>query len=483
MSTVQRIAKNTMALGLSQIITSAAGMILFIFIARFLGDVEFGKFSFAQSFTGILVIFADVGLSSFTIREVARDRELASKYLGNVALIKLLLSGITFTLIILIINLMDYPKDTTFIVYLFGISTILNSFSMFFRSIFKAFERMEYEAYLNITRSAIKTSTGLLLIFYGYGLIEVVYVFVFAEIINLFLSLFVTVKRFAKPTVEIDFKLWRHLISGALPFCMTLVVGMLYLRIDVVMLSVMKGDAAVGWYNAACTIVYGLVFIPNILSSAVFPVMSRLFTSSTDALKVMIEKFAKYSFITALPILIILIVLADEFITIIYGNEFINSIITLQILSVYLSMRFVNHATGFTLSSTNKEHLRAFSAAIAAGSNIILNLFLIPKYSYVGAAVATVLTEVVLFSFYYYFTAKHFHRLPLQKTLLKPLISCLTVFGFIYYLREINPYLLASLSVIIYLTILFLIKTFDSDDISLFEDITNSFLKRGTKGD
>lgn len=483
MSTVQGIAKNTMALGISQIITAALGVVLFIFIARFLGDVEFGKLSFAQSFTGILVIFADVGMSSFTIREVARDRNLAPQYISNIAIIKMLLSGMTFALMALIINLMNYPEDTTFIVYLFGFSAILNSFSMFFRSIFKAFERMEYEAYLNIICSAIKTSTGLLLLFSGYGIIEVAYAFVFAGIINLFLSLVVTLKRFAKPTVKIDLELWKHLLSGALPFCMTLVVGMLYLRIDVVMLSAMKGDAAVGWYNAACTIVYGLVFIPTILSSAVFPVMSRLFTSSTDALKVMIEKFAKYSFITALPILIILIVLADEFITIIYGNEFINSIITLQILSVYLSMRFVNHATGFTLSSTNKEHLRAFSAAIAAGSNIILNLFLIPEYSYVGAAVATVLTEVVLFSFYYYFTAKHFHRLPLQKTILKPFISCLAVFGFIYYLREINPYLLASLSVILYLIFLFLIKTFDSDDISLFKDVTSGYLKRGVKGD
>ena len=79
MNTVQTIAKNTGALALAQIITMVLGLVLVIFIARFLGDVEFGKLAFAQSFTGILVIFADVGLSVLTVREVARNKSQASK--------------------------------------------------------------------------------------------------------------------------------------------------------------------------------------------------------------------------------------------------------------------------------------------------------------------------------------------------------------------------------------------------------------------
>jgi len=474
MNTVQRIAKNTGVLFFAQIITMFLGLILVIFITRFLGDIEFGKLAFAQSFTGMLVIFADVGLSTFAIREVARNKEFAGKYLGNIVCIKMLLSIITIALIIFIINLMHYPKDITFIVYLFGISAIISTFSSFFRSIFKAFEKMEYEAALNIIRSIIRVSIGLLLLFSGYGLIELAYVYIFVEILDFVFSFFVIIKKFAKPTIKIDFMFWRHLFLGALPFCMTSIVGLIYLRIDIIMLSFMKGDAVVGWYNAACTIVYILVIIPDIISYSVFPMMSRLFFTSLNVLKTTTEKFAKYLFILALPILIVLIILSNKIILIIYGDIFVNSIIILQILSLYLPIRFVNHAIGYTLSSVNKEYLRAFSAAIAAGFNIFLNLILIPRYSFIGAAIATVLTEIILFTFYYYFTAKHFHRFPLQKTFLKPSISCLCAFGFAYFLKWINPFLLAGLSVFVYLVVLFLIKTFDSDDKRIFKNLISN---------
>lgn len=471
MNTIRTIAKNMGALAIAQVITVISVAVLFIFIARFLGAIEFGKLGFAQSFTGILVIFADIGLSVLTIREVARDKELAAKYLDNVIVIKILLSIVTLALIVLIINLMHYPKDTTFIVYLFGISVIINNFSLFFRAVFKAFEKMEYEAVLNIISSIIRVSIGLFLLFSGYGLIAIAYAYILVEIVNFLLSLFVIAKKITKPTLEIDLKFWKHLFLGALPFCMTSIVGVIYLRIDIVMLSVMKGDAAVGWYNAAFMIVHTLIIIPSILSYAVFPVMSRFFISSKDTLKATIEKFAKYLFIIALPIMIVLIILANEIILIVYGSAFVNSIIILQILSLYISMRFVNNATGYTLSSINKEHLRASSAAIAAGSNVILNLILIPRYSFIGAATATVLTEIVLFSFYYYFTAKYFHLIPLQKTFLKPLVSCLCVFGFVYYLRAIDPFLLACLSVFVYFLVLYLIKTFDSEDKRIFKEV------------
>jgi len=128
MNTIQTIAKNTAALALSNIITSILGFFLLICLARYLGEVGFGKYSFALSFTTLFAIFADLGINNYIIRELARNKELTNEYLTNVSLIKLLLSVLAFGFIVLTINLMDYPRDTTYAVYLFGIYTILTSF-------------------------------------------------------------------------------------------------------------------------------------------------------------------------------------------------------------------------------------------------------------------------------------------------------------------------------------------------------------------
>ena len=470
MSTVRTIAKNAIVLAVARVLTVVLGMVLTIFIARFIRDVGYGKLSFAQSFTVLLVAFADIGLSRVTIREIARKKELASKYIGNILFIKLILSVVTFALIALIINLMHYPADTTIVVYLIGISSILNSFSTFLRAIFRAFERMEFEAILNIGKHIITTGVGLTVLFSGYGLIAIAFVYLLSSFVDLFASLLVMVKKIVKPKLEVDFRFWKQIIILALPFLSGL-IGMIYVKIDIIMLSAMKGDAPVGWYVAACNIVYNLVIIPDVFSYALFPVMSKLYVSSKDALKATLEKAVKYLFIIGLPIATGAILLADKIILLFYGQGFSHSIIVLQILSLYLPFRFINHVTGDTLSSINKQPLRALSVIITATSDVILNLCLISKFSFIGASVATVIAQIVLFVCYYYFVTKHFHRLPLDKILPKPCLACLGMIVFIFCLRGINLALLIVLSIILYFSVLYILKGFDSLDKAMFKDL------------
>jgi O-antigen/teichoic acid export membrane protein len=150
MNTVQRIAKNTGALAISNVITAILGFFLLIYIARYLGEVGFGKYSFALAFTGLFAIIASFGINNYIIREIARNKEQTSESLANVSVIKLILSFLAFGFIVLTINLMDYPRDTTYAVYLFGVYMILTSFALTFRSVFQAYERMEYDAVVTV---------------------------------------------------------------------------------------------------------------------------------------------------------------------------------------------------------------------------------------------------------------------------------------------------------------------------------------------
>ena len=161
MSTVQRIAKNTASLFAAQAVIAVLGLVLSILIARTLGDVEFGNYSFALAFTAIFAIFLDLGFNRLIVREVARDKSAAPKYLGNIAIVKGALSIVVFGLIALTINLMNYPHDVTMAVLIFGLYIIFIAFGDLSRATFRAFERMEYEALISIIRQVIITSLGI----------------------------------------------------------------------------------------------------------------------------------------------------------------------------------------------------------------------------------------------------------------------------------------------------------------------------------
>ena len=129
MNTIQRIAKNTAALFAAQFVVSLLGLVLTIVIARSLGDVIFGKYSFALAFTALFAVFSDLGYNTLLIREVARDKSQAGKYLNNVLCLRALISLVIFASIVITINVMGYPADTKNVVYLFGIYTLIISLS------------------------------------------------------------------------------------------------------------------------------------------------------------------------------------------------------------------------------------------------------------------------------------------------------------------------------------------------------------------
>ena len=475
MNTVQTIAKNTGVLAISQVITTILGFFLLIYIARYLGEVGFGKYSFAVSFTALFIIFADLGISQLVIRELARNKELTPEYLTNVSLIKLLLSFIAFGFIALTINLMDYPRDTTCAVYLFGGYMILTSFALTFRAIFQAFERMEYTAVVMLIEKIILISLVLFVLFSGYGLIELAYVYIFAGIVDVTISFSIVLIKIAKPKPTIDFSLWKTLIIGAIPFGLNALFGVLFFRIDTVMLSVLKGDAAVGIYNAAYVPLLALGVIPTVFISALYPVMSRYFVSSKDTLETFTSLSSKYMAIIGFPIAIGCFILANRFIALLYADQFSASIIAFQILAFFIPLRFVSSITGTLLTSMNRQSIRTASVGLSALFNIVLNAVMIPYLSYIGASIATVLSEVLLYFVFIYYINKHYKKLELHKHFIKPLLASLMMGGFVFYFKDTNLLLLIILAGLVYFAILLLLRTFTQEDKNIFKQV----VKRG----
>ena len=182
MNTARRITSNFLYLTGSEIISKIIQLVVFIFLARSLGKEEFGIFSFGIAFALLIVIIADFGLITLLIREISRNKKLASKYLSNALAVKVLLSLITIIFAYLFLNLMNYSQNVKIVAYTMLLFTLIQSLTHLYYSIFRAFERMHYDALIKILRMFILAG----IIFYalenGYGLIAASLAFPITEI-------------------------------------------------------------------------------------------------------------------------------------------------------------------------------------------------------------------------------------------------------------------------------------------------------------
>ena len=466
------IARNTSVILGGNFLFRIISLFVVIYLARYLGTVGFGKYSFVFAYLAFFDILCDLGLSTILVREAARDRENMPKLFENGFVIRLVLTAFAVVLAVVIITLLSYPRDTTTYVYIAAFTLLFLSFSGFYSIIFQVNLRMEYSIFARLVFRVISAVLILWIIFSGGTLMQIIIVLVFSEGIKTLIT-YLFSRKFVRVKFEIDFDVCKHLIKESLPIALSSVIFMIYFRIDVIMLSLMIGDYAVGIYSAAYKLSEPLTIIPSALMLSVFPLMSNYFKTSRDKLVKSYHLSIKYLLITTLPIAIGTTVMADKIILLIYESPFADSVTVLQILIWALVFNSINFVLSNVLTSINQQKLTTISVASCAIINITLNYILIPILKYDGAAIATVATNIVLFIVSFYFVTKHFQILPIHKIIIRPLIAGLMMGAFVYYFAGLNIFFLICLSGLVYFIALLTLKTFSADDWIIIKKIIN----------
>lgn len=472
MTDTKRAIKNIAVTGISNVFTSVFGFILIIYIARSLGENDFGIYNFALSFTALFAILADPGISSFMVREIARNKNLTDEYITNASLIKLLLSVITFLLIILVINALDYPQDTKKIVYIFGLYRIFTTFSLTYKSIFQAFEKMELDAMVEISKQIILVLLALFVIYFGYGLIELAYVYAFLGIIDIAFSHCTLLLKIKSINYKVKISLWKTIIVKSLPFGLNGLFAVIFFKIDVVMLSYFQNDFAVGIYSAAYVPLLALAtMLSYMVTSAIYPLMSRYYADSSNSLDGVISLSLKYALIVGIPIFVGCVFLSKQITYLFYNNQYSESMVVFALLALFIPFRLVNGITGTLLTSINQQYSRTSAVAFSATVNILLNVILIPYISYMGAAIATVLSEISLFLIFSHFCNYHHKNIDIKAKSIRPTIASIIMGLFIVTYSNMNVFLSIMLSVIIYFIMLVLLGTFTQDDKNILKHV------------
>lgn len=485
MNTVTRIAKNTGVLIISQVIGYILAFIYTIYLARYLGPSNFGILTFAIAFTAILSIVTDFGLISLMVREIARKKILVQQYISNLIPIKLILVIVSFGLIALIVNLLGYPHETIIVVYFFGLSIVIGTFNQLIFAVFQAFEKMEYQAIVTVINSIILFTGIILGINFKFDVISFSIIYVIASLVNLFCS-FIFYRFKLKNDVGIikkyfnfDFKFWTSTIKKTLPFFFAALFLTVGYKVDVIILSYIKGNEAVGWYTGATTLTDTLSFIPTAFVTAIYPIFSNYFQSSHGLLIKAYESSFKYMAILSLPIAAGTTLLADKIILYAYHSSFAQSIEVLRIIVWSVPFLYLYSILGLLLSSGNKQEVAMKGILIYMIINMISNLILIPYLSFVGASIVNVSTKMILFTLLYYFVQKTVFKTNTLRSLIKPAIGTgiMSLFIFSFNILNMSLFITIPLAILVYFGSLILFKTFSSDDLKMLKQIINPIIK------
>jgi len=444
----QTILKNTFWLFFGQIFSRLLRAAIVIYAARLLGAASWGAFSYVLSLATFLTIFSDFGINALVTRETSKNPELRNKYLSTALFIKIglviLLGIILFAVGGRITKIEEAKILIPLLIFMFGFDTIRDLAT----TINRAMERMEIEAGLVLVTNFLIVALGFIFLSFRPTAYSLATSYAVGSGLGLIISLIALRKYFTSLFSHFDRKLVREIISLAWPFGLLALLGTVMLNTDIIMLGWMSTATEVGWYATAQKPLQLLYVLPALLATAFFPSLSKLAMQDDkkEQFERLIEKALMVVLTVALPITLGGLVVGDQLIPALFGSAYQASVTSFLILLLTIPIVFPSTILGNALFAYNRQRQFIGYVALGAGSNFIANLILIPRYGIAGAAVATVLSNI-LSNALLWIKMKKIAPIKLGTPIVKPLFISLVMAGVVLALKEIGVPLYLNIAV------------------------------------
>ncbi len=460
---MNRIFKNTSSLFSAHLIGRLGSLVITIWLMpRYFTESELGGYFVAIALTNLIAILTELGLQNPLIREMTLHPEQTRHYLGNALLVRIILSIVAYSIMI-ISGIILYPPMILKMIVFLGLAEIVNSLAQLNRCVFRAHEEMKYEALTVIAERGVFLVIGGGAILRGYGLIPVCKVMLVASCINLILSTGFTRFRFTHLRFKPNREIVKVLMQQALPFAIGNLFNLLYFRVDALLLSKLstEGVDANTWYGLAYTIVIAFTTLPGaFMMGAMFPVLSRAWEREKGRFPVAYSFGMRWMVLSGFPLAVGLSTLSPEIMVVLLPRTYtpveVAKVSTaLQWLSWAGGLIFITTAVQAVLRATDKRSAFSVLMGTTALLNICLNLYLIPRFSHTGAAMAMVISEGYLLVFGIGYISKNIIKLRetpfIFRTFLKAsLLSGLMRVGLVFLRGALSIWVLIPLAVVFY---------------------------------
>jgi O-antigen/teichoic acid export membrane protein len=372
-----------------------------VLIIRNLGATDFGQYAAVLGFGSVFLFIADLGLSPYTVREVARlrdrsdGRERIQALYADVLTLRLILSVIAGILVISAAILTGRPLLMVGAIAINSLTVLIYAVHGSSEAVLSGYERLDLVSGMQVVNQLAFVTIGGLALWLGFGY----YGLIIATMIGVTLMTALVVRAVLRLGVRpgrITWRRWLPLLRAAFPFgVIGLTLGISY-RFDTVLLNIYGGDTVTGHYNAAYNLIFSLVTLSNVLNTALYPSLSRQSVTAPETLPLVYERVLRYLMLVALPIAVGGFIVAAPLIGLLFGADYAPAAPLFAILIWVLPLMFLSEFLGYVVVIAGREALVARSIIVSSSINIVANLIFIPLYGVLAAAVITVITEMVL---------------------------------------------------------------------------------------
>jgi O-antigen/teichoic acid export membrane protein len=460
-----RALRNTVLILVARVISRIVALIAVIAIGNSLGDTRFGEMQTAVTYVGLVGVVTDLGFSALYVREGARDTNALAGYWNNIASLKLILSVVGLPLLFAAL----YVAGLRSLLLPSFAVLVLSGYQLLLRNTLYAMQKLGFEI-IEIVPEAVVVLV-LALVGAHLGADAGYYLWAYAASYALACVYFAIVllrKGVLRPRWKLDTSLLRPWLRAAVPLGITFVITTVYFKIDVPILQRFRPYDEVGWYTFAYKPFESLLFIPFTLRGVVFPLLSLYHRRAPDRVLVLSEKFFKALVLLGWPVTVGVFLLAPQF------NDLLRlypeSAASLQILALGIVFMFADNTFAATLNAIDKQTVFALVAVVGLVINVGVNLVVIPRYGYLGASWAVVVTEAALVVVGWFVLRAQLGAIRVVRSAWKTIVAGLVMGGFIELVRpqgRLMLFVVVVASAVIYGLVLLLLRIADAEEIAL----------------
>ncbi len=407
------ILKSSFWLLLSQVLVKGISFGYNIFLARNLSVEEFGLYSAALAYFSLVAALSDIGITRYLMRELSlhgHDSKKCGTLISTSLLSRVAFSALFFALFTYLLNIYDPDKLRSSLSSLAILAVLPQSVATALDAILIVFKKAKSAAIASFVFNLLIILIGVLFIQMGYGVAGIIVALIIASLLYSLMLVILTATTKIELLGAVGDPSFFIMLKGSLPYGVLAMMGLIYFKVDSLILSYLKGNYDTGIYSAAYRFLEAVVFIPSTIGLVLFPVLAKDANPSPSEIKKLFKQILIYmgliGSITTVAFIFILPMIIE-----IALPRYIPSILVMQILSLAIPFMFIHIPLSQILLSSDRYLKQVILASLLPLLfNIVANFMLVPNYGYLAAAWVTVVSDIISLSVLTYLIHRNLFR-------------------------------------------------------------------------
>ncbi|MFT7700405.1 MAG: O-antigen/teichoic acid export membrane protein, partial [Candidatus Krumholzibacteriia bacterium] len=338
------------------------------------------------------------------------------------------IGALAYAFLVLLSPWAGYTDLKTTALLVTGLAIFIESSSMACDAVLQAHEKVQYQTIGQLLSAVVYFVLAIAALDAGYGLMGIIWSNVISRLVRLVVMVPLMLKSTGpwqkQETAAEDRPTVRDMAKMGFPLFLATVFGILFNKVDSVMLNTMLGDVVTGIYGLGHRALDIMIILPGLFGTAIFPALTRYGQQSNEDARRLGERGMRYMMIVIVPLTLFLMFVADPIINWFdSSDQFADSVIVLMIVIWGVPLQAASIIFSRLLITANQEKVFVRIGLGSMLANVSLNLFLIPRYSYFGASVATIISMTVSLLLHYHFTRRTELRVPVLRSLFGPTVT------------------------------------------------------------